>query len=197
MGVNVMLLTVVKELPNSVCFNDYKTFDTTEDYCMTKRKDAFYKKYDSFKNMQMIEYDSLIETLTNQGHTDLDINTIEYVDSRVNQEVHGEFDEYIDIYYDTSKNIHYNVKDSEYVRSMKAHYYIETLIEEEFKGQYKQDVFWQGTRLDDWDEDNERPDAIDVIEDQETLNFIKTLFDETAPIQNWELRENQIVYLSW
>lgn len=197
MGVNVMLLTVVKELPNPVCFNDYKAFDTTEDYCMTKRKDAFYKKYDSFKIMQMIEHDDLIETLTKQGHTDLDINTIEYVDSRVNQEVHGEFDEYIDIYYDTSKNIYYNVKDSEYVRSMKPHYYIETLIEEEFKGQYKQDVFWQGTRLDEWDEYNERPDAIDIIEDQETLNFIKTLFDETAPIQNWELKENQIVYLSW
>ena len=76
--------------------------------------------------------------------------------------------------------------------------YITLLFEdvETFKGCYK-DSFWDYTLIDEYPDDKLHKDAKLVITTNEALEALKEHFKDDAPIQEWSLEENEILYISW
>ncbi len=61
---------------------------------------------------------------------------------------------------------------------------------EEFKGRYKEG-FWEWSQLDDF-----LPTSKEYLF-KEDLEQAKQYFLLDSPIQQWELKENQVIHLSW
>lgn len=67
---------------------------------------------------------------------------------------------------------------------------------ESFKGMYLES-FWKYTLVDEFTDDKIDDNSIVVITSNDDLDQLKLHFKPDAPIQNWSLNDNEIVYVSW
>lgn len=76
---------------------------------------------------------------------------------------------------------------------------VDTLVFKEIKSfkRCNKKEFWEWSKLDDFDDLGNRYNAITSINSIEEFEEALKHFDDNAPIHDWELFEDEVIYFSW
>lgn len=201
MGLSVHHYKLVtdQEIQNSFDVWDY-TFDPhlllrreLDEYWTVNKQQVF----DKFKNFTFKRTFTEVDFVASFKKQGLDLNDYEWIDcGPVDPAIVKKDQEWFDLFIHKTTQEHFKILDRDHV--MVENEYECLLFKEmkSFKNRSKKS-FWKHTRLDDWDENGLRPDAIEFVMNEEMLKNALNHFEDNAPIHDWFLDEDEIIQLSW
>lgn len=178
--VDLELMSITDQTPLDIRIRLHRIYSADVMYPSADFNNSKRKVFDKFTSMGFgrkyfgdeINYEKTIESLGyNQTQVFIDPCSYDYIIRSSNTVLDLDLDQYVCDKIDMGTGITFEVL-------------------EEFKGRYKEG-FWEWSQLDDF-----LPTSKEYLL-KEDLEQAKQYFLWDSPIQQWELKENQVIHLSW